>query len=172
MPAQPTDLAVLNGLPAAEAERVLLGCCSSRRWAQQVLAGRPYRSAAELFAAADAALAGLGEADLDEALAGHPRIGERTAGQHAAQSAREQAAVLAAGAEIRAQLAAGNRAYEERFGYPYLVCADGRPASELLTVLRQRLENDPDTERRQVRAELGKINRVRLGRLTGGGTAS
>lgn len=167
------DIATLNGLPAAGAEGVLLACCSSRRWARQVLARRPYRSAAELFAAADDALAALDEQDLDEALAGHPRIGERAAGPDAAQAGREQAAVLSAAAGILSALADGNRRYEERFGHVYLVCADGRSGEELLGLLRQRLRNDPQTERRQARAELGKINRIRLGRLiAGGGPAS
>jgi 2-oxo-4-hydroxy-4-carboxy-5-ureidoimidazoline decarboxylase len=64
-----------------------------------------------------------------------------------------------------AALAEGNREYEARFGHVYLVCASGRSGEELLAVLRSRLGNDPATERRVVRAELGKINRLRLERL-------
>ena len=96
------------------------------------------------------------------ALAGHPRIGERCA--HAS-SRREQSGVAGAGAQVLDALAAGNRAYEERFGHVYLVCANGRPAGELLAVLRGRLGNDPATERRVLRAELREINRLRLERL-------
>jgi 2-oxo-4-hydroxy-4-carboxy-5-ureidoimidazoline decarboxylase len=174
VPAQQMNMATLNGLPVEDAENALLACCASRRWAERVLAGRPYRSAAELFAAADAALAALGEPDLDEAMAGHPRIGERAAGPHSAASRREQAAVLSAGPDVLAALAEGNRQYEERFGHVYLVCADGRSGDELLKLLRQRLSSDPETERKQVRAELGRINRIRLGRLIAddGGTPS
>ena len=108
--------------------------------------------------AADA-LAALSETDVDEALAGHPRIGERGG----ATSQREQSAVR--GEETLAALAAGNRTYEERFGHVYLVAASGRSGEELLDVLRSRLLNDRDTERRVVRAELGTINRLRLDRL-------
>ena len=43
--------------------------------------------------------------------------------------------------------------------------ASGRSGEELLDVLRSRLLNDRDTERRVVRAELGTINRLRLDRL-------
>jgi 2-oxo-4-hydroxy-4-carboxy-5-ureidoimidazoline decarboxylase len=158
-------LAGFNALPADRAEAALLACCSSGRWARMVLEGRPYESVAAVLAAADAALAGLTEAELDEALAGHPRIGERPGAGHSAWSAREQAGVAGADADVQAALVAGNRAYEERFGHVYLVCATGRSAAELLAILNQRLGNDPATERAVVRAELGKINRLRLGRM-------
>jgi 2-oxo-4-hydroxy-4-carboxy-5-ureidoimidazoline decarboxylase len=59
----------------------------------------------------------------------------------------------------------GNRAYEERFGHVYLVRATGRTAEELLALLRERLDNDPETERAVVRRELAEINALRLQRL-------
>jgi 2-oxo-4-hydroxy-4-carboxy-5-ureidoimidazoline decarboxylase len=50
------------------------------------------------------------------------------------------------------------------------VCATGRSGAELLAVLEERLRNDPATEWRRTRAELGKINRIRLAQLvTDGG---
>jgi 2-oxo-4-hydroxy-4-carboxy-5-ureidoimidazoline decarboxylase len=112
-----------------------------------------------LLAAADLALAGLDERDVDAALAGHPRIGERSS--HSS-SVREQAGVSD---DVRAALAAGNREYEARFGHVYLVSASGRTGEELLAVLRSRLGNDPAREREVVREELGTINRLRLQRL-------
>lgn len=108
------------------------------------------------------------EEDLNEAMAGHPRIGDAAAGSHAAASAREQSAVAASQPDVLAALAEGNRQYEQRFDHVYLVCADGRTGGELLALLRRRLRNDPRTERQQARAELGKINRIRLGRLIAG----
>ncbi|HEY2297839.1 MAG TPA: 2-oxo-4-hydroxy-4-carboxy-5-ureidoimidazoline decarboxylase [Jatrophihabitans sp.] len=162
-----TDISSFDALPDGEAERLLHGCCASTRWAGAVAAGRPYRSTDALLTAADDALAGLDDADVDEALAGHPRIGERSG---SAASAREQAGVLASDDAVLAALAEGNRAYEARFGHVYLVCASGRSGAELLAVLEQRLRNDPATERVRTRAELGKINRIRLVNLmTDGG---
>lgn len=154
----------LDALGVADLRRLLHEVCASRRWVDAVVAGRPFRSADSLYAVADGALAALDEADLDEALAGHPRIGERAEG---AASRREQARVT--GDETLAALAAGNREYEERFGHVYLVCASGRTGEELLAVLRSRLTHDPLTERRVVREELGRINRLRLERLVEAG---
>ena len=64
-----------------------------------------------------------------------------------------------------------NRSYEDAFGYVYLVCASGRTAEELLAILTDRLDNDPETERRVMRIELAKINRLRLQRLLSKETA-
>ncbi|UGT58100.1 2-oxo-4-hydroxy-4-carboxy-5-ureidoimidazoline decarboxylase [Nocardia asteroides] len=160
MTSEATGLAGFNELPAEAAEAALLSCCSAPRWARAVAAARPYDSVDALLAAADAALAALDEAEIDEALAGHPRIGDRPT---SAASAREQSGV--SGAAVFAALSEGNRAYEEKFGHLYLVCAAGRSGEELLAVLRARLDNDPTTERQVMRTELAKINRLRLTRL-------
>lgn len=148
-----------NELSAAAAERALLACCSAPRWARAVAARRPFGSVEALQAAAADALT---DADLDAAMAGHPRIGDRAA---AGVSQREQAAVTRAGTEVLAALAAANEAYERRFGHVYLVCATGRSADELLATLHARLGNDAATERKVALAELAAINRIRLDRL-------
>ncbi len=146
-----------NALPDATGE--LTACCASPAWARAVADARPYPSVDALVERAEAVLAGLDEDEIDLALAGHPRIGERSA--HAS-SQREQSGVTD---DDRDALAAANRAYEERFGHVYLVCAAGRPAAELLHILRTRLHNPPEAERRVLRAELRKINTLRLRRL-------
>src|SRR6266487_1416479 len=138
-----------------------------RGWAGDVAAGRPFPSAAALLRCSDAAVAGLAPADLREALAGHPRIGER-AGAGGGWSRQEQAGVAGAETATLHALAAGNEAYQRRFGHVYLVCATGRTAAELLALLRARLGNEPGAEWDVVRSELRKINRIRLGKLLGG----
>lgn len=160
MTSEAIGLAGFNDLPVAAAEAALLACCSAPRWARAVVAARPYDTAESLFDVADAALAALDDAEIDEALAGHPRIGDRPT---SAASAREQAGV--SGEDVRSALAEGNRAYEAKFGHIYLVCAAGRGGEELLAVLRARLDNDAPTERQVMRTELAKINRLRLARL-------
>ncbi len=62
-----------------------------------------------------------------EALAAHPRIGERSPEQHG-----DEAAVLAELAEL-------NRAYEETFGFRFVVFVNGRSRAEIVPVLRERL---------------------------------
>lgn len=145
----------------------LTACCASPGWAAAVADGRPYPSVDTVLKRADSVLGQLDEAEIDKALAAHPRIGEspeHLSPEHAS-SRREQAGVAGADAEVLAALAEGNRFYEQRFGHVYLVCADGRSATELLALLRGRLANAPSTERWKLRDELAKINKLRLTRL-------
>jgi 2-oxo-4-hydroxy-4-carboxy-5-ureidoimidazoline decarboxylase len=162
-------VARFDTLPAQEAERELLACCAAPQWARAVAAGRPYPDLAAALAAADAATAKLSWAEIETALAAHPRIGERAegTGREAAWSRREQAGTAAAGKETAAALAAANRAYEDKFGHIFLIFATGRTPAEMLDAARARLTNDPATERRVVREELRKIARRRLERLIG-----
>ncbi|GIH96533.1 2-oxo-4-hydroxy-4-carboxy-5-ureidoimidazoline decarboxylase [Planobispora siamensis] len=162
-------LAGFNALGPADAEAELLTCCASRAFAHTVAALRPYRDLAQLTAAADAAVNGLAWSDVREALEAHPRIGERAGGtgRESAWSRQEQSGVDAAERAVLDGLAEGNLAYEERFGHVYLICATGLSAGEMLARLRERLQNDEDTEREVVRAELAKITRLRMAKLLG-----
>jgi 2-oxo-4-hydroxy-4-carboxy-5-ureidoimidazoline decarboxylase len=161
----PVSLEALNAMPAAQASEHLLACCTSERWIHNVMSGRPYGSVGEILGRSDESVAGLDRRDLEQALAGHPRIGARSA---AGPSRQEQAGVQGADQATLRALAEGNEAYERRFHHIYLVCATGRSAGELLALLRERLGHDPGTEWGIVRRELGKINRIRLRQLLEG----
>jgi 2-oxo-4-hydroxy-4-carboxy-5-ureidoimidazoline decarboxylase len=160
----------LNELPTQAAEQALLECCSAPTWAEQMAAARPYSSADEAIRRSGAIVDGLTVADLTDALAGHPRIGEQSHAGNGSRraadwSSREQSGVDADDTALRQALAAANRQYEQRFGHIYLVCAAGRSGAELLGVLRDRLRNEPDEEWQVVRSELQKINALRLRQL-------
>jgi 2-oxo-4-hydroxy-4-carboxy-5-ureidoimidazoline decarboxylase len=157
-----TALTAFNDSEPDKAEADLLACCSSHAFAGTVAARRPYHDAAELTAAADAAVRALEWPDVLEALSAHPRIGERTAN---AWSRQEQSGVED---ETRAALAEGNRAYEDRFGHVYLICATGLTGAQMLARLRERLRHDEATERVTVRDELAKITTLRLAKLLEG----
>jgi 2-oxo-4-hydroxy-4-carboxy--5-ureidoimidazoline (OHCU) decarboxylase len=73
-------------------------------------------------------VAGASEDEKAEALAAHPRIGERSPEQHG-----DDPCVLA-------ELAALNAAYEHRFGFRFVVFVNGRSREEILPVLRERLQ--------------------------------
>jgi 2-oxo-4-hydroxy-4-carboxy-5-ureidoimidazoline decarboxylase len=154
----------LNLEEPAKAEHDLLACCASRRWADEILARRPYHDLAQLRSVSEQVLRALAWTDVEQALTAHPRIGERAGGsaKEAAWSRDEQA-----GAGPNEDLVAGNVAYEERFGHVFLICATGLSGEEMLTALTSRLGNDQDTERDVVREELRKIVDLRLGKAFG-----
>jgi 2-oxo-4-hydroxy-4-carboxy-5-ureidoimidazoline decarboxylase len=160
-------LAWFNDLPAEDAERELRACNAAARFAREVAAGRPYPDEAAVANAAHRVSESLDWAEVTEAIGAHPRIGERAAGDsaEAASSRREQAAVGEATAAVRAELAAGNRAYEERFGHVFLIRAAGRAPEEMLAELRRRLRQDPAAERAEVTGQLADITRLRVLRL-------
>ena len=123
--------------------------------------GWPYPDLDSLLDAAERAWSECEPADWAEALAGHPRIGER-GGSSPAASDREQSGVRTAAATTLDQLAAENRLYEARFGHVFLIAAAGKSADEILAELRQRMNNDPVTEAQVAAAEHRKIARLRL----------
>ncbi len=104
-------------------------------------------------------------AEVEAALADHPRIGERARGRRrrAPRCPRsEQAGVDPRDAEVRAPAGEGNAAYEERFGRIYLVRAAGRSAAEMLACSRSGSANDPETELAVTAGQLREIALLRL----------
>ncbi|WP_448608362.1 2-oxo-4-hydroxy-4-carboxy-5-ureidoimidazoline decarboxylase [Geodermatophilus sp. URMC 60] len=164
--AVPAGLGTLNALPADRAEEQLAACCAAPAWIVRMVAGRPHADVDELLTASDRAIRELGPDDLAEALAAHPRIGQRVAGSstEAAWSRQEQSGMDDAGTEVRTALREGNLAYEERFDQVFLIRAAGRSPAEVLSEVRRRLGNDPETERREVAEQLRQITRLRLER--------
>jgi len=152
-----------NRLDDAEAAAVLRPCLDVDRWVAGVVAGRPYASSDELFATARAVANPLTGAELEAALAHHPRIGERAAGGSAeAALSRSEQATLTLDEDVQRQLAEGNRAYEQRFSRVFLIRAAGRSSAEILAKLHSRLANDADTEDQVVADQLRQIAMVRL----------
>ncbi|WP_402464467.1 2-oxo-4-hydroxy-4-carboxy-5-ureidoimidazoline decarboxylase [Isoptericola aurantiacus] len=133
-------------------------------WVDALVAGRPYRSTSVLTERAAQLAARWGRAELDAALAHHPRIGDRPTGTgpEAAASRREQASMAAADDAVAARIAAGNRTYEERFGRVFLVRAAGRSPVEMLAELERRLGHDEDTETAEACEQLAQIALLRL----------
>lgn len=164
-----TALERLNAMDAAEAKAELMKCCGSTRWAEAVAARRPFADAEQLYAEADRAWAQTGPDDWREAMTHHPRIGESQLrakfATTATWSSQEQRGISGAGEEVLQGLARGNREYEEKFGFIFLVCATGKSAEEMLALLRQRMHNDPQTELRVAAGEQAKITRIRLEKL-------
>jgi 2-oxo-4-hydroxy-4-carboxy-5-ureidoimidazoline decarboxylase len=155
---------------AAEVAHVLHACLAAPSWVDALVATRPHGDAAGWLAAAEVAYAALPDDAIVAALAAHPRIGAAPAGAGAgaAASRREQAQVSVADDEVRAAIAAGNRAYEERFGRIFLIRAAGRNPREILCELHRRLGNTGEAEFAEAREQLGQIALLRLKRVVAG----
>jgi 2-oxo-4-hydroxy-4-carboxy-5-ureidoimidazoline decarboxylase len=77
----------------------------------------------------------------------------------------EQSGTSTASEETINALIKGNTQYEARFGYIFIVCATGKSAEEMLTILQSRLTNDPKEEIEIAADEQNKITRLRLEKL-------
>ena len=157
-------LPAFNAMEPDRARERLLTCLDVPRWADAVVAGRPYASIGEIEAAMTAASATLTDGELEQALARHPRIGERAdAAKHdAAHSTREQSGVDPDDADLARRLTEGNRAYEERFGRVFIVRAAGRSGRDILEHLRHRLDNTDELERAATIDQLTQIAHLRI----------
>lgn len=164
------NLEWLNSLSHEEAVKTLLQCCGSRRWATEVSQGRPYQKPAELVQKAHDVWWSLEPTDWLEAFRSHPKIGEKKAvapvsTRSSEWSGQEQAGVSNASRETIDAFAALNWAYEQKFGFIFIICATGKTSEEMLAALKQRLENDPQTELPIAAAEQSRITELRLKKL-------
>ena len=156
-----------NCLAYEEAVREIMSCCGSKNWAESLVSQRPLRDEPSVLAAADVTWQSLNAEDWLEAFRCHPRIGESRSEQNdsarsAAWSAQEQEKAASANGDVKLALARGNQDYEKKFGHIFIVCATGKPASEILGILRRRMQNDAATELRQAAEEQRQIMHIRL----------
>jgi 2-oxo-4-hydroxy-4-carboxy-5-ureidoimidazoline decarboxylase len=166
-----------NNAPLEAGATQILPCCGSIAWAREMAARRPFRDEAALMAASDEVWRSLTESDWMEAFNSHPRIGESNAANPSAQlssvqpssvqpssawAIEEQKEVANAGDTVKIALAEGNREYERRFGRIFIVCATGKSATEVLEILRRRLQNDAGTELYEAAEQQRQITRIRL----------
>jgi 2-oxo-4-hydroxy-4-carboxy-5-ureidoimidazoline decarboxylase len=156
-----------------QARAALRSCCGATRWVDRMMARRPFHSREAVLGAAREEWFALSPEDWREAFSHHPKIGDRGLDRRSLGeggrfpethhfSSKEQAGVARASEDVLTALAEGNRAYEEKFGYIFIVCATGRSAEEMLVLLRARMANDAETEIRIAAEEQAKITAIRL----------
>ena len=166
------DLGAFNAMNDADATAELMALCHSRNWAAAVSRARPFSSVGQLARCCESAWQEAGEADILEAFAGHPRIGDLDAlrGKYGA-AGREQGQVAQAPEAVLKELWLRNREYEARHGFIFVVCASGKTAEEMLSLLLARLPNSRAAELATGAREQAKITALRLRARFGGHAA-
>jgi len=165
------DFESLKALPPGEAQKEFLKCCGSVKWAQAMVQLRQYAATIEgLALRGNEMWWSLERSDWLEAFHSHPKIGEKKAAAEVPSeskqwSGQEQSGVQTAAQETLDELAQLNRAYEEKFGFIFIVCATGKSAAEMLAILRERLRNEREVELGIAAAEQAKITELRLKKL-------
>lgn len=145
-------------------------CCNSTAWASHMVSKRPFANATEVLQAGDDVWYSLREQDWLEAFSGHPKIGDSESLKKKFLSTSEwakgeQAGISGATDDVSRRLLEGNRRYEKKFGFIFIVCATGKSATDMLELLDQRLGNERGEELRIAAGEQAKITRLRLEKL-------
>jgi len=160
----------INTLSERDAHTLFRLCCGSKRWAQEMTSHRRFQNREEMLAIAEEVWNNLSHDDWKEAFAQHPRIGDikslwKEFSTTAQWAEGEQAGVKQTSEKVLKALAEGNKLYEAKFGYIFIVCATGKSAEEMLAILNIRLNNYPADEIKIAAAEQAKITRLRLEKL-------
>ena len=159
------DLNTFNQSPSAVLKTTLEHCVKIPRWADELIAARPFSSTTALLDYAQQCTQTWQWQEILAALNTHPRIGEKQAkaalsAKELAFSAREQAA--SQDQQHADALLQGNLAYEARFGYIFLIKASGLSSSDILENLQQRLNHSAEHEQTIVHQHLSGIAMLRL----------
>ena len=164
-------LAEFNKLDETGMRKELLKCCGSIRWANLMLQSYPFISLNEMKKKATMIwYEQCIEEDWLEAFSHHPKIGDSKSLQEKFASTKEwagneQASVQSASENVIEELAKGNKEYEDKFGFIFIVCATGKSAEEMLQLLKQRLPNNYEDEIKIAMEEQNKITHIRLEKL-------
>jgi 2-oxo-4-hydroxy-4-carboxy-5-ureidoimidazoline decarboxylase len=145
------DVAKLNRMTINEVRANFTRCCGSQRWVEGMIARWPFKSSDALLTAAEDEFQRLNRADWLEAFAAHPKIGDfqslkQKFASTAALCSAEQAGAQGADDQVLQALADGNRDYETKFGHIFIVCASGKSAAQMLSILLSRLNIDATFE--------------------------
>ncbi|HLG41160.1 MAG TPA: 2-oxo-4-hydroxy-4-carboxy-5-ureidoimidazoline decarboxylase [Chitinophagaceae bacterium] len=160
----------LNTLPKQQLKEELAKCCGSSAWVNKMLPFFPADDLVELLEDAEEQWYQCSEEDWKEAFSYHPKIGDSESlkkkfASTAQLASGEQSGVNTASQKIIEALADGNKKYEDKFGYIFIVCATGKSADEMLEILQTRLKNDLKDEIETAADEQNKITKLRLEKL-------
>jgi 5-hydroxyisourate hydrolase / 2-oxo-4-hydroxy-4-carboxy-5-ureidoimidazoline decarboxylase len=154
-----------NKLENEAAAKLLMSCCGSANWVNLMMAKFPVATEKELVAAATGAWYDQCSAtDWLEAFSHHPEIGD-TKSLAEKFAGKEQESVAAAPAETIEALANANAAYKNKFGFIFIVCATGKPATEMLHLMQHRLKNTFADELHIAMGEQHKITLIRFKKI-------
>ncbi|HRK74242.1 MAG TPA: 2-oxo-4-hydroxy-4-carboxy-5-ureidoimidazoline decarboxylase, partial [Rhodothermales bacterium] len=162
------NLTDINQLPQADAHNGFFACCGSASWAEGMTTARPFSSIEHLIETATRLwYKECTETDWRASFTQHPKIGdlESLRKKFATTShlaGIEQSGVLEADTDVLHALAQANKAYEQANGFIFIICATGKRADEMLTLLKTRLTHETTEEVRIAMGEQHKITLIRL----------
>ena len=157
----------LNSLPREEFVRIVGPVFENSPWiAKETWLKRPFVDLAQVHSALCETIRGASEGKQLALIRAHPDLVDRAAlaGTLTAESNREQASAglnSLTSAEI-ATFQEMNRAYREKFGFPFVICARLNKKEAILIGFHERLQHSQAEEVKSALAEIEKIAYLRL----------
>ncbi len=162
-------IADYDHLKASEKRSLLFQCCGSQKWVDKMINLPPVEDLIDLFEDAEEMWYECNEEDWKEAFTHHPMIGDidsfRKKFSTDQFAEKEQASINNSSEKTLQSLVEGNKAYKEKFGYIFIVCASGKSAEEMLALLNERLQNTLEEEIKIAMDEQNNITKLRLEKL-------
>lgn len=164
------QLHTLNSMTVDEAGGLLQQCCAAVRWVNSMVESRPYSTMDQVLRSADSVWSAMGEKDFLQAFDAHPKIGDPASLKKKYQNTHsmakgEQSGMYAASDQVISDLSRLNDEYHQRFGFIFIVCATGKTADEMLSLISARVLNARHDEILIAAEEQRKITAIRLNNL-------
>ena len=137
--------------------------------AEHVFTQRPFESAAALHSAMVDAVRGAGRDRQLSLIRAHPELAGKAA-THCTLTRESTAEQASAGldrctAKELDEIRALNRAYADKYGFPFIMAVRGRSKHEILAAMRARLEHSEDQELAGAIDQIARIAWLRLEEL-------
>ena len=172
-----TTLASLNTLDAADFVAALTGIYEHSPWiAERAAPRRPFATLAALKLALQEMVTGASEDERLALLRAHPELAGKAAiaGELTQESTSEQAAsgLNRCSPDEYARLHELNRAYTEKFGFPFILAVKGPTGrgltrTAIIETFARRLKNSRADEFREALRQVHRIAEIRLNALLG-----
>ncbi|SOY42952.1 conserved hypothetical protein, COG3195 [Cupriavidus taiwanensis] len=164
---QTYTIAQLNTMPVAEFVQVLGGIYEHSPWfAETVAAQRPFADGAALAQALRQAVDEAGEAAQLKLVRAHPELAGKAAvrGELTAESTREQsgAGLNQCTPEEFDRLQSLNAAYNQKFGFPFILAVRGYDRHGIIAEFARRVENTPQQELQTCISQIHRIAQFRI----------
>jgi 2-oxo-4-hydroxy-4-carboxy-5-ureidoimidazoline decarboxylase len=164
------NVSELNNQSIEQARHTFMQCCTSSSWVEHMVAARPFTDGQAIKSSANVIWKTCEESDFLEAFEGHPKIGDVNSLRAKYANTKElagaeQSLVKQANNNVLEVLAQGNRDYEQKFGFIFIVCATGKSAQEMSDLLQARLPNTKKQEFVNAAEEQRKIFQIRIDKV-------
>lgn len=164
------SLDTINNANTDKGFDIFESCCCAPNWIKKMIQATPFADKTALLAASDKAFSELDEQDYLIAFQGHPQIGDlntlhKKYANTSGTASHEQSGMSVAESDVLEEMVALNKAYLDKFGFIFIVCASGKSAVEMLALIKARIDNDRATEVDIAGQEQAKITAIRLEKL-------